>query len=96
MYLKIEILCALEIGILVRGTRRLDTPFCQDLLREEMPLIQYSKPTKFQDGLDLMELSCKLWQGGRIMIKSLNTNQRVRFGLWSDWRPPNGIPELEL
>ena len=66
------------------GTRRLKTPFCQNISLEETPLNQYSKLMRFHDGVDPMELGGKLWPGRRIMIKSLYTDQQVRFGIWSN------------
>ena len=88
--LETEILCALDMEVPVLGTRQVDSPFCLELLAQETPLCKYSKL------VDLMELSGKLWQGGRIMIKTLSTDQRVRFGMWAYWRPPKGVEELEL
>ena len=48
----------MEVRVL--GTRRLGTPFCQDLLREETLLNWCSKVVKFQDAVGHMELSGKL------------------------------------
>ena len=78
------------------GTRQVDTPFCPDLRDEKTPPNKHAKLVKFCEGVNLMELSGKLWQGGRIMIQSLSTDQRVSFGMWADWRPPSGVEELEL
>ena len=94
--LKTEILCVVDMEVPVLGTRLVDSPFCPELLDEETPLNKYSKLVKFRQGVGPMEVSGKLWQGGRIMIKSLSTDQRVRFGMWADCRPPKGVEELEL
>ena len=57
---------------------------------------RYPKLVKFREGVDLMECSGHLWQGGRIMIKSLSTDQWVRFEMWANWRPPSGVEDIEL
>ena len=83
-----EILCAVDMEVTVLGTRQVDSLFFSELLDKETLLNKYSKLVK---GVDLMELSGKLWQSGRIMINSLSTDQRLRFGMWTHWRRPRRV-----
>ena len=43
-----------------------------------------------------MELSGKVWQASKIMLKSENMDQRIQLCVWKKWRPPQSMLELDL
>jgi hypothetical protein len=60
---------------------------------QSVPHIKYQRLTTIADHVDIPDLARRLWEGGRLVLKSMTTDRRIRFGNWA--RAPTrdaGIP----
>ena len=53
------------------------------------------RPVRVHAHVNLVELAKKMWWGNRLIVKQLNTDKRVRFGIWKPKQAPADDPNLE-
>ena len=65
-------------------------PFAPHVFPQTVPHIRYQRLVTLAKGVDIADLSRRLWEGGRLVLKTMSTDRRIRFGTWAR-RNPMGV-----
>lgn len=73
-------------------------PVLPDIFPQGVPHMRWQRLTTVKDVSYLPEIARRLWEGGRLVIKRLDTDQRVRFGTWArqENKPARAAPRERL
>ena len=59
------------------------SPMIPEVFPNSVPHMRFQRITTVSPEVSLSDLALKLWDGGRLFLKDLTNDRRVRFGQWS-------------
>jgi hypothetical protein len=73
-------ICA-SLGVILPPGRL--TPFLSDIFQGSVPYLTSQRLVSLHPHSSMHELSEKLWQGGKLVLKTFDTAERIYFGKWA-------------
>ena len=92
-----------EVGVSLVGEYEMPTNrslmHIPDIFPQGVPHVRYQRLVTIHPGYNKAEQAQTLWEAGKLVLKHVHTEQRVRFGTWSQDTDKGinetGIPALE-